>query len=355
MSSQASSVLNITSPWTDNKNSIWLGSALSLQRNIEKFNFPVTLSTDKKNQLISLLSQDILSNGTLNKPYILKAEEISPLEKEFLFEHFLVTPNLNRAQIGEAFVLDATGRFLAAVNLEDHVHFILLDTEGNLENSCNTLEKIEVSLGQKVNYSYSSRFGFLTTDPANSGTAFTVSVFLQLPALIHTGKFHEFMIKHSDDSILISGLQGTLSDLIGDLLMVRNNFTLGLTEENILSSVRSYATKLMVHEQGERKKLKSEESTEMKNKVSRAYGVLVHSYQIEAVEAMNAISLLKLGLDLGWLTGVALKDLNALFFESRRAHLLAKIGEEVDQEQLPHKRAEYIHKVLKSAELHIEE
>ena len=138
-------------------------------------------------------------------------------------------------------------------------------------------------------------------------------------------------------------------------MVIRNNYTLGLTEENILSSVRSYATKLIVHEQGERKKLREEESTEMKNLVSRAYAVLVHSYKIDVAEALNAISLMKLGLELGWLTGVTTKDLNALFFSCRRAHLLAEVGEDFDPEELPHKRAEYIHKVLKKAELHIEE
>ncbi|NGX58121.1 MAG: Protein-arginine kinase [Chlamydiae bacterium] len=355
MNSKRQNVLEISSPWKDNDNPIWLGSVLSLQRNIEKFNFPVNLSTEKRKQLVSIVSQDLLALDQLTKPYILKAEDTSPLEKDFLFEYFLSPSSFMQAHVGEAFVLDKTGKFFATLNLGDHIHFRLLDTKGDLENSCNVLENIEVALGQKVNYNFSPRFGFLTSDAADCGTAFTASVFLQLPALIHTGKLQDFMLKHVDDSIVTTGLQGTLSEIIGDLLVVRNNFTLGLSEENILSSVRSYVTKLIVHEQGLRKKLKEEESTEMKNKVSRAYGVLVHSYQITVSEALNAISLMKLGLELGWLTGVTIKELNALFFGCRRAHLLAHCGEDIDQEELPHKRAEYIHKVLQNAELHIEE
>lgn len=355
MSSKQKDLLRIKSPWQNNGNAIWLGSTLSLQRNIEKFNFPSRLEADKRKQLLSIIQKDLLASPDLQDPYLIKAEDISPLEKEFLHEHFLTLSSFVEAHAGEGFVLDTSGKFLATINLNDHIRFRLLDVEEDLENACNLLEKIEVALGRGFNYSFSPRFGFMTSDPAECGTGLVVSVYLQLPALIHTNVLQEFLLQHREDAIMTTGLQGTMGDIVGDLLVVRNNYTLGLTEETILSSVRSYATKLIVHEKGLRKTLKNEESTEMKNSVSRAFAVLMHSYQIDVTEALNAISLMKLGLDLEWLTGVAFEDLNALFFAVRRAHLLAEHGEDLPQEELSHKRAEHIHKVLKGAELHIEE
>ncbi len=109
----------------------------------------------------------------------------------------------------------------------------------------------------------------------------------------------------------------------------------------------------MVEENTVRNHLRKEENAMVMDKVSRAYGVLIHSYQIETVEALNAISLLKLGADLGWLEGVSPQDLNRLFFECRRAHLLSKFEQEVVQDKLPHKRAEFIHSTLQKAKLKI--
>jgi len=355
MSSKQQGLLGIKSPWTENGNSIWLGSVLSLQRNIEKFNFPEKLSLDKRKQLFSVVTQELAGSELLDSPFAFEAEATSPIEKEYLHEHFLTLASFMEAHSGEGFVLDQSGKFLATINLNDHIRFRLLEIQEDLENACNRLEQIEVSLGKEFNYSFSPRFGFLTSDPAECGTAFVTSVYLQLPALIHTGRLQEFLLNHQDDSIITTGLQGTMGDIVGDLLVVRNNFTLGLTEENILASVRSYATKLIVHEQGERKKLKEGENTTMKNLVSRAYAVLVHSYNIEVAETMNAISLMKLGLELGWLDGVTMEDLNALFFSCRRAHILAEYGDDLDSSELPHKRAEFIHKFLRNAKLHIEE
>jgi protein arginine kinase len=78
---------------------------------------------------------------------------------------------------------------------------------------------------------------------------------------------------------------------------------------------------------------------------------LIHSYQIEAVEALNAISLLKLGVDLRWVLGITMEQLNLLFFNCRRAHLLCQFKEKIPQEEILHKRAEFIHKTLKGVEL----
>jgi protein arginine kinase len=341
--------------WSQNSNPIWLATQLRLQRNIEKFNFPQKLPAEKRKQLVSLVSKELLSVPGLTNPQILKADNTSPMEKEFIYEHFLTSNGFVQAHSGEAFVIDDSGRFFATVNLNDHIQFYYLDTEEDIENSCNALERIEVELGKKLKYSYSHRFGFLTADPADCGTALTVSIFLQLPALIHSDELNEFIMEHQDDSILTTGLQGTLDEITGDLLVIRNNYTLGMSEEGILSSVRSYATKLIVHEQGKRKQLEQEDCPVMKDKVSRAYGVLAHSYQIDAKEALNAISLLKLGASLGWMTGVTMEELNALFFGCRRAHLLSLFETDPALEEIPHKRAEYIHSILEKAELHIEE
>ena len=46
-------------------------------------------------------------------------------------------------------------------------------------------------------------------------------------------------------------------------------------------------------------------------------------------------------------------QLNELFFTSRRAHLQAEYPQELSQEELPHKRAEFLHQSLAGAKLTI--
>jgi len=346
-------VLYQNKPWANNDNNIWLASTINLHRNVEKFPFPSKLEKEKRSQIISLLSKTLLHSKILKNPVLIKTEDIGPNEKEYLVEHFLSSQSFHQAHSGEAFILDESGKFLTTLNVNNHVQFELIDCMGELETAWNHMVKIETELGSAINYSYSSKFGFLTSDTSSCGTGFKLKIFLQPSALIHTGRLQETLERIKTESIRLTGLQGDPNEIIGDIYTVINNYTLGLTEENIISTVRLFTTRLMVEENSVRSLLRKEENPEVMDKVSRAFGVLIHSYQIEAVEALDAISLLKLGADLKWLEGVSPQELNRLFFDCRRAHLLAKCDSEITQEEIPHKRAEFIHKALKKAKLMI--
>ncbi len=337
--------------WSTNDNPIFLASTLNLFRNIEKFKFPAKLDEERRKQILALLSKEFLGNEHLKQPMIFKAEELSSLHKEYLIEHFLSSYDLSRASIGEAFIMDQTGDTLISLNLGNHIQFELLNTKGELENAWNHLVKIDTTLGKNISYSFNPAFGFLTADLAQCGTAFIASSFLQLSALIHLDHIDKTLEKFADESFTVTGIQGSPTEIIGDIVVVQNNYTLGVSEESIISSLGSACTKLLAEEHGARSQIKRNSDPEIKDKISRAYGILIHSYQIEAVEALNAISLLKLGLDLGWLEGITMAELNQLFFNCRRAHLLCQFNEKISQEEIPHKRAEFIHSSLKNTKV----
>lgn len=341
-------------PWSNNENVIWLASTVSLHRNVEKFSFPGKLDLARRKQIISLVSKDLMKEERLKEPLLLKIEDMTPTEKELFAEHFLTPYNLHQHHSGEAFIVDSGGAFLAAMNLDNHIQFELIDTKGELESSWNQLMKIEMALGKKFNYSFSPRFGFLNADPTLSGTGMILSVFLQPSALIHTNKFHEAMRRLSNDRLTFTGIRGNSEEFVGDVVIVRNNYTLGVSEEDIISTLRLFTTKLLVEESSARSHLKHTEDVELMDKVSRAFGVLIHSYRTETREALNEIGLVKLGVDLGWVEGVTHAELNHLFFHCRRAHLLTSLKDpEIPPEQVPHKRSEFIHKTLKNAKLKI--
>lgn len=348
-----SPILSLNKPWDNNDNSIWLASTVNLYRNIEKFKFPVKLDADRQKQIISVLSKELTSSKILPNTKLIRADEIDSLQKEYLVEHFLTTQSFHQAHSGEAFIVDQTGEFLAALNIRDHIQLQLIDCRGELESAWNRLVQIETALGKSVSYAYSPKYGFLTSDFSLCGTALVVSVFLQVPGLVHSDKIDEVLEKLAEESLTVTGIQGNPTEIIGDIIVVNNSYTLGLTEENIIALLRSFTTKMLVEEHGARSKILHEDNAEIKDRVSRAFGILIHSYQIEAVEALNAISLLKLGVELGWMTGVTSRELNSLFFNCRRAHLLHNCGEKIKQEEIPHKRAEYIHKALKNVQLTI--
>lgn len=349
-----SSILDQRKPWADNDHLIWLVSTISLSRNIDKYLYPSKLDTSGQKQIVSLLDKGLLKLKGLRNPILRRAEKTTPLEKEFLMEHYLTTESFHQAHTGQSFVIDDTGRFLGTVNVNDHLNLMFLDTTGEIESTWNNLVEMETALGSAFSYSFSQKFGFLTSDPMRCGTGLKVAVYLQVSGLLHTDKLEDVIEKYSDENVALTGLHGSPNEIIGDILVIENNYTLGLTEENIISNLRTFCTKLQVEEKTARKAIKDSNSADIKDKVSRAYGILVHSYQIEAVEALNALSLLKLGVSFDWVQGISVREVNELFFNCRRAHLLCQFNEELSQEEILHKRAEYIHSHLKGVALTVE-
>lgn len=344
-------VLSLKKPWLDNSNSIWLASSVSLQRNIEKFKFPNKLDVERKKQIVNLVGKEHLVLSQLSNPKLLKAEDLSFNDKEFLAEHFLTTANFYQTGAGEAFIIDDTGELITIFNLVDHLTFYTIETKGDLEGAWNRVVKLETTLGENLTYSASQKFGFLTSSLEQCGTALEVTIFLQLPALLHLEKIDSVLEQEADESFMVMGMLGSPTEIIGDIFAIQNNYTLGLTEEKIISSIYSLTSKLVREEKSARDMIRHSKNPMMIDKVSRAFGILLYSYYFEPIEALNALSLFKLGINLEWISGISEEELNQVFFNCRRAHLLSQYTEKINQDEILHKRAEYIHKALRNVKL----
>ncbi|NGX60614.1 MAG: Protein-arginine kinase [Chlamydiae bacterium] len=338
-------IFRMENPWESHSHNVWLASTLSLSRNLRKFKFPTKLDKEREKQVVSLLFDSLKTAPELENPTLFQSEGIGPLQKDFLLEHFLIRDGIHQAHAGEGFVIDDQANFLGILNLEDHLQLHLLDTQQEIEKCWNKLVKIEGHMGKTLDFAFSSRFGFLTSNPQNVGTGLKISLYLHVPAIIHTGELSELIEKEKEEEVEALGLQGKTTEMIGDILVAHNTCTLGLTEEYILTTMRMWATRAVVAEVSLRKKLMENDNEPIKSKVTRALGLLNYSYQLDAIEALNALSLVKLGVEIGWITAPSTLHFNQILFNCRRAHLMNLIEGKVEIPDLPKKRAEYLKEI----------
>ena len=339
-------------PWGNQTNTIWPATCFSLSRNLASYHFPAKMLDGEFERVYCILCNGLSS--CLPKSIALKNTQLSSLDKEFLFEHFLCLENLANTHSHQGFVLDENGLFFAQINKEDHLHISCVDYQGEWETTWNRLNQIETDLSKTLDFSFSHKFGFLTSYPQYSGTALRVHAYLHLPAIIHCGQLQELLTKNQQENIYAIGMSGTLEELIGDLIILSNVYTLGINEETILYSLHTTIMNFMALEKTLRTHLKEKGNLEIKDQISRAYGLLLHSYQLQEKEALNALSLIKLGLELNWIKGVSEKTINELLFTCRRAHLtyICNTGL-LDPQESARKRAEFLHKQLQGIALSI--
>ncbi len=349
MSAKLPATLLEHTPWEKDQNPIWLATSLTLLRNFGRYKFPSKLFPPQTTNLLQSLQQT-LTKSPLDATF-LPADQTTPLDKEFLFEHFLCQESFQNATAGQGFALDPSGQLLVLCNIKNHLQLQMLDSQGNPSDALSKLSRIETEIGKSIDFAFSPKFGYLTSDPTQCGTGFIATIFLHIPALVRTGQLTE-LLKQKDEDLLPMSFEGPLDEMVGDILLLRNQYTLGLTEENILQSVQNFAFKLMAAEKALRSQLKEKNDAAIKDHVSRAYGLLAHSYQLQAKEALNALSLIKLGIDLGWITNLPPAKVNQIFFQCRRGHLAHLLGEtSLDFQEIPRKRAEFIHKSLQGMQM----
>ncbi|HEY5259393.1 MAG TPA: protein arginine kinase [Rhabdochlamydiaceae bacterium] len=338
--------------WDKSANPLWPLSTFVLQRNLSSHLFPQKMDQAELVKTVTVLQELVLKH--VDSAHLMPSETLSPLDKEFLFEHFFCLESFQNANKGQAFIIDPTANFLAQLNIQDHLHLQLIDQKGSWEKNWEQLSKLENALCSTLEFAYSPKFGYLTADPTHCGTALTASAYLHLPALNRTGQLKEWLTKNKEDGVTVRGLQGAADDFIGDFLVLSNAYTLGLSEETIFHTLHNTATKLVLEEKAQREQLKKEAPFEIKDQVCRAYGLVMHSYQLHIKEALDALSLIQLGLDLGWITGIAHEQLTHLFFHCRRAHLAFAFKEKtLDPNDLARKRAEYLHTHLANIQITI--
>lgn len=340
-------------PWGEKGSSFWPASAFTLRRNLARFHFPQRLSEASSKQVLDEITKALLELDCLEDPMFIDFSLLDPSKKEFLFEHYFIPQGIHNERQHQGIVTDRSGTFLAAINFKDHLTLQMIDCKGSWHTTWDQLRKIEKELCKKLDFAFSNKFGYLTSDFSLCGTGLSLRLYLHLPALLQLMDPDDPFYLSQEEDFIITQMGEHIENGIfqGDLVILENKRTLGISEDQMLHTLFTQANKLINEESECRSRIRNGDFPEMKDMIARSYGILKHSYQMPTSEALSALSLIKLGIDLKWIDGITDQEINKIFFQCRRGHLLMNEHQEVSQNELLHKRAEFIHRSLKEAKL----
>lgn len=333
--------------WPGSKDPIWPVTLLSLRRNLARYPFPVKMDPQQMVQVEEALISLLGKTGELKGSSALSLAQLKPKERELIAEHFFRQGNLENAAAGQTLLLHPSGFYGAFINLEEQLELSLLSFDGNLPEGWDKLRKIAQQLEEQINLAFSTRFGYLTSDPSYCGTGLLITTYLHLPALVETGMLTKSLSEDGLDKVVPSSLEGAISEgsrWIGDLLLLSNKYTLGVSEEAILHDIQIATMRWVGLERSLRATLKEHDDLTVRDQINRALGLLTHSFQLEAKEALSSLSQIKLGIDLGLVQGMSDQEVTRLIISCRRGHIATLFSEEEGptREQIHCKRAELL-------------
>jgi protein arginine kinase len=105
------------------------------------------------------------------------------------------------------------------------------------------------------------------------------------------------------------------------VFQISNQTTLGESEEDIIRRLSSVLETIVEAEVNARQKLMEADSEKVFDKIGRAYGILQNSHVLSSGEAMNLLSLVRLGVDLRLFSEAYRGVIDRLFIEAQPGHL----------------------------------
>lgn len=325
-----------------------LSSRVRLARNFQRFAFPHRAAPQEllKVRELVLTALEEVAPSAPDSLLVLQLEDLSDAERRSLVDRHFSSREHVQDEWGRALVTTADGAFSVLINEEDHLRLNSVLPGLQLDAALDMCDAVDDALeayfdGRSV-FAFDSHFGFLTACPTNAGTGLRASAMLHLPALFLLGELQETREWASLQGFALRGTTGEGSDVVGHIEQLSNQSTLGQDEGDIALEIENAAREIACRERSARERLARDMGLETRDLVGRAYGILRYARRITGNEATEALSLLRLGHELGWMKGLSRQRFNELSVWLRPDYLSVLHSRDLSREERSVVRADLL-------------
>lgn len=336
-----------TAKRTGPQDKIVMSSRVRLARNLQAFAFPGWAKKPDRIRSCQLLRQAVESAAPMQGGYAESMDSLSALHKQILVERHLISREHALKTAGSAVVVSPDEILCVMVNEEDHLRMQALKPGLQLHQAWQAIDSLDTALEEKLAYAFSKELGYLTACPTNLGTGIRVSAMLHLPALVLAEQINQIVQAVNKLGLAVRGLYGEGTEALGNVFQVSNQMTLGESESLIVERLSKVVAQVIEHEENARASLLETKPKMVFNHIGRAYGILANAHSISSKEAMNLLSLFRLGQDLGLFQGVSGPVVSVLFLRTQPAHLQNGRPEKLSAEDRDVLRADMIRNALR--------
>jgi len=315
---------------TGPESEIVFSSRIRLARNLASRFFPSRATPAKKKETMEEILSAVKSIPHFRNCTIVKIEELSDIEKQFLVERYLISRELAGKKAGSAVVIDSKEVVTIMINEEDHIRMQALLPGLRLAKCWEIISDIDNRLEAKLGFAFSPEIGYLTACPTNVGTGIRVSAMLHLPGLILSKRIDQVLQAVAKLHLAVRGLYGEGTEAFGNLFQISNQETLGKSEEEITAILEKVVLQVIETEKNARKALLKADADVLYDKVCRAYGILTNAHVITSRESIELLSTLRMGVDLEVIRQLDRQEINELFILTQPAHLQRINGRKLD-------------------------
>ncbi len=330
-------------------NAVVISSRVRLARNLKDCAFPGWAGEEECERIWSDLLPVLRSCKSLSKPLYSGLVDMSVLDKQVLFERHLISREHANKKKGSGIVLRRDENMSVMVNEEDHLRMQAMRPGLELTTCWDKVNELDSEIEQQVRYAFSPKIGYLTACPSNVGTGMRASAMLNVPGLVLMNEINAVVKGMAKIGLAIRGLWGEGSEAAGNMFQVSNQMTLGEKEEDIAENLEQIVLEIVEHEKNARARLTETQENLIRDHVGRAVGILSEAYILSSKEALDLLSDLRLGIDMGILTSVNRRTVDYLILLTQPGHLQKIEGRKLKTKERDSVRARLVRERIRTA------
>ena len=326
---------------------IVISSRVRLARNLRNRAFPGWAKKAERTSILELIRPRVEELTEMQDSFSESLQELSALERQVLVERHLISREHAAKGVGSAVVMNRRQTLSIMINEEDHLRMQSIRSGLQLKQAFRLVDKIDSALESKLEFAYDQRLGYLTACPTNVGTGMRASAMLHLPGLVLSELINQVIQAVGKIGLAVRGLYGEGTEAMGNLFQISNQTTLGEKEDEIINRLSKVIETIIEKEHDARQILLQKRSNTLWDQIGRAYGVLTYAHAMASKEALNLLSIIKLGVDLSAFPEDRRLPIDELFIDTQPAHLQKSSQQKLNAEERDHLRAQIIRERLK--------
>ena len=329
-------------------NKIVMTSRVRLARNLRGIPFPGWAKKPDRQRALELMRPVVEALPEMALCFSDSMDNLAALDKQLLVERHLISREHAARNVGSGVVVNDKESICVMINEEDHLRMQSIKSGLQLKNAFKLIDKVDTEIEAQLDFAFSPRLGYLTACPTNVGTGMRASAMVHLPAMVLSDQINQVVQAVNKLGLAVRGLYGEGTEALGNFFQVSNQTTLGEREGDVIDRLNKVILQIIEHEENARSTLLEKKPRVVYDQVGRAYGVLSHAHAISSKEALNLLSLLRLGVDLDLLPAENRATVDDLFMVAQPAHVQRTAERKLTAEERDSYRADLIRDRLKA-------
>jgi len=262
-----------------------ISSRVRLARNLRNRAFPGWAKKAERTSILEEIRSRVEELPEMQDAFSEGLQDLAALDKQVLVERHLISREHAAKGAGSAVVVNRRQTLSVMINEEDHLRMQSIRSGLQLKQAFKLVDKVDTALESKLDFAF---------DPQLS-----------------------------------------------------NQTTLGEKEEDIINRLTKVIETIIDKEHDARQTLLQRKPSTLCDQIGRAYGVLTYAHAMPSKEALNLLSVIKIGIDLGAFPEHQRLQIDELFIETQPAHLQKNSQQKLNAEERDYLRAQIIRDRLK--------